>query len=199
MSRSPSAPLALAGGLLLASLIPAVPFFLDPSPFREVAGSGIHFGLYGLTTAAMLALLVAVPRLADVVSPDGRRLPSAVLSGALLATALYAATQFVQITVTPDLAQTAPVALDDTGTFTMVGLIGAWLAFLVAWVLVGAVGMHRRVVAVPAGILLIVGAVAQPVIGPLAALPLGVGFLLVARATAGRSVVPSEEPAPVVA
>lgn len=199
MSRSPSAPLALAGGLLLASLVPAVPFFLDPSPFREVAGSGIHLGLYGLTTAAMLALLVAVPRLADVVSPDGRRLPSSALTGALLATALYAATQFMQVTVTPDLAKTAPAALDEAGGFTMVGLIGSWLLFLVAWVLVGAVGMHRRVVSVPAGILLIVGAVAQPVIGPLAALPLGIGFLVVARATTARSVLPSDAPAPAVA
>ncbi len=187
MSRSPFVPLALAGGLLLASLVPAVPFFLDPSPFREVAGSGIHLSLYALTLAAMLSLLVAVPRLGGVTSPDGRRLPSWLSTAAMLATALYAATQFVQVTVTPDLAETAPAALDETGGFTMVGLLGSWLLFLVAWVLVGVLGMRRRVLSLPAGIFVIIGAVAQPVIGPVAALPLGIGLLLVARATVGAT------------
>jgi hypothetical protein len=187
MSRSPSVPLTLAGGLLLASLVPAVPFFLDPSPFREVAGTAIHLSLYALTLAGMLALLVAVPRLGAVSSPDGRRLPSWALTAAMLATALYAATQFVQVTVTPDLAETAPVALDETGGFTMAGLLGSWVLFLVAWVLVGAVGMRRRVFSTPAGIFVIIGAIAQPVIGPVAALPLGIGLLLVARATAGAT------------
>jgi hypothetical protein len=199
MSRSPSVPLALAGGLLLASLVPAVPFFLDPSPFREVAGTGIHLSLYGLALAAMLALLVAVPRLGSLTSTDGQRLPDGLLTGALLATALYAATQFVQVSVTPDLADTAPVALDETGGFTMVALIGSWLLFLVAWVLVAAVGMRRRVLPMPAGVLLVLGAVAQPLIGPLAALPLGAGLLLVARSTATRGTGALVEPSAVAA
>jgi hypothetical protein len=193
MSRPVSVPLGLADGLLLASVAPAVPFFLDPRPFREVAGSGIHLSLYGLTLAAMLALLVAVPRLSGLTAPDGRRLPDGVLTAALVATALYAATQFVQVAITPDLATTAPAALDETGTFGMIGLMGSWVVFLVAWVLVGVVGMHRRVLSPATGILMIIGAVAQPAIGPLAALPLGVALLLTARAAA-RAPQPVREP-----
>lgn len=190
MSRPLSLPLTLSGGLLLASVAPAVPFFLDPRPFREVAGSAVHLSLYGLTLAAMLALLVAVPRLRGLTSPEGRRLPEGVLTAALLATALYAATQFVQVAVTPDLAVTAPAALDETGTYAMLCLIGSWLAFLAAWVTVGVVGMRRRVLSPLTGILTIIGAVAQPVIGPLAALPLGIALLLVAR-TAARTQEPA--------
>jgi hypothetical protein len=67
------------------------------------------------------------------------------------------------------------------------------VVFLVAWVLVGAVGMRRRVLSPPTGILMIIGAVAQPVIGPLAALPLGVALLLTARAAA-RAPQPVHEP-----
>jgi hypothetical protein len=193
MSRPVSVPLGLAGGLLLASVAPAVPFFLDPRPFREVAGGGIHLSLYGLTLAAMLALLVAVPRLSGLTSADGRRLPDGVLTAALLATALYAATQFMRVAITPDLADTAPAALDETGTFGMIGLMGSWVVFLVAWVLVGAVGMRRRVLSPVTGILMIIGAVAQPVIGPLAALPLGVALLLTARAAA-RAPEPARAP-----
>ena len=190
MSRPVSVPLALAGGLFTASVVPAVPFFLDPRPFREVAGSSVHLTLYGLTLAATLALLVAVPRMRRLASAEERRLPGGVLTAALLATALYAATQYVQVVITPDLAETAPAALDETGTIQMLGLMGAWVAFLVAWVLVGAFGMRRRVLSAPSGILQIIGADSQPVIGPLAALPLGVALLLIAR-SAARTPVPA--------
>lgn len=63
MSRSPSTPLVLAGGLLIASLVSAVLFFPDPRPIREIASGGVHLSLYGLTLAAMLTLLVATPQL----------------------------------------------------------------------------------------------------------------------------------------
>ena len=194
MSRSPSAPLTLAGGLLLASVAPAVPFFTDPRPFSQVAGSAVHMSLYALTLAGMLALLVAVPRLRSLASPEGRRLPDGVLTTALLATALYAATQFVQVFVAADLADSAPAALDESGDLMMYGMLGSWLVFLVAWVALGVVGMKRRVLSRSSGVLLIVGAVAQPVIGPLAALPLGLGLLLVARG-AGRPVSSPQAPA----
>jgi MFS family permease len=184
MSRSPSAPLAVAGGLLLASVVPAVPFFMDSRPFSEVAGSAVHVGLYALTLAGMLALLVAVPRLAALSSRDGRRLPPGLLSAALVATALNAATQFIQLFVTPYLAAEAPALLDDdTGGLLMAGMVGSWVAFLVAWVAVGAVGLRLGVLSRTAGIALIVGALAQPVIGPLAALFVGVALIVIARAT----------------
>jgi hypothetical protein len=198
MSRPVSVPLALAGGLFLASVVPAVPFFLDPRPFREVAGGVVHLSLYSLSLAALLALLVAVPGLRRLTSATGRRLPDGVLAFALVATALNAATQFVQVVITPDLAATAPAALDETGTIQMVGLMGAWVMFLAAWVVLAGVGMHRRVLSTPSGILLIIGAIAQPAIGPVAALPLGLALLLIARAGA-RPAQPAADRQPVAA
>ncbi|TFV66173.1 UNVERIFIED_ORG: hypothetical protein E4P37_07020 [Bacillus sp. AZ43] len=184
VSRSPSAPLALAGGLLLASLVPAVSFFTDSRPFSEIAGGGVHLALYSLTLAAVLALLVAVPRLGALRAADGRRLPEPVLAAALVATALYGATQYVQVFVATFLSETAPAALDVSGGMLMAGMVGSWVVFLVAWVVLGAVALVRRVLPRPTAILLIAGAVAQPVVGPLAALPLGMALVLAARSAA---------------
>lgn len=193
MFRTPPAPLTVAGSLLLASVVPAVPFFLDPRPFRDVAGGPVHLALYSLTLAGLLALLLAVPGLARLTARDGRRLPGTALGAALLGTALNAATQFLQVFVTPGLADTAPAALDETSTVTMLGMVGSWLLFLAAWAVVGVAGLHRRILSPVAGVLLIIGAVAQPVAGPLAALPFGLALLLVgARA---RGAVGSGAPA----
>jgi hypothetical protein len=194
MSRSPAVPLTIAAGLLLASLVPAVFFFTDARPFRDVAGGGVHLSLYALTLAAMLALLVATPRLAELVSPEGRRLPVGLLSVALIATALNAATHFVQVFVTPFLADVAPVALDEQGGLLMVGMVASWIAFLAAWAAVGAVAIRRGVVSRTSGVLLVVGALILPAVGPLAGLPLGAAFLLVAR-SASRATHAAPQPA----
>jgi hypothetical protein len=194
MSRSPAVPLTIAAGLLLASLVPAVLFFTDARPFREVAGGGVHLSLYALTLAAMLALLVATPRLTELVSPDGRRLPAGLLSAALIATALNAATHFVQVFVTPFLADVAPVALDEQGGLLMIGMVASWVAFLAAWATVGAAAIRRGVVSKTAGGLLVAGALILPAVGPLAGLPLGAAFLLVAR-SAGRAPRTTPQPA----
>ncbi len=194
MSRSPAVPLTIAAGLLLASLVPAVFFFTDARPFREVAGGGVHLSLYALTLAAMLALLVATPRLAELVSPEGRRLPVGLLSVALIATALNAATHFVQVFVTPFLADVAPVALDEQGGLLMVGMVASWIVFLAAWAAVGAVAIRRGVVSRTSGVLLVVGALILPAVGPLAGLPLGAAFLLVAR-SASRATHATPQPA----
>jgi hypothetical protein len=189
MSRSPYVPLTIASGLLLAPLPLAALYFTDPRPFSEVADGGVHLTLYSMTLAGMLALLVAIPRLTVLVSPEGRRLPTGLLAAALLATALNAATHFVQVFVAPFLADVAPAALDEQGGILMVGMVASWVAFMVAWAMVGAVAIRRRVLSRTSGILLIVGAVVLPAVGPLASLPFGAGLVLAAR-TARRSVQP---------
>lgn len=184
MSASPSTPLALAGSLLLAAVVPGVAFFVDSRPFREIAGGGVHLSVYALTLAGMLALLVAVPRLGGLASVDGRRLPAPLVTAALLTTALTAATHFVQLVVTPFLADVAPAALDEqNGGVLMISMVGAWTAFLVTWSMIGVVALRRKVLPRSSAGLLVVGALALPAFGPLAGLPLGAGLLLAARAT----------------
>jgi hypothetical protein len=195
MSRSPVVPLTIAGGLLLATLPSAVLFFIDPRPFREVAGGAVHLSLYGLTLAAMLALLVAIPRLTELVSADGRRLPPGLLPAVMVTTALNAGTHFVQLFVTPFLADVAPVALDEQQSgMLMFGMVASWVAYLAAWAAVGAVAIRRGVLSWTCGLLLIVGSLTLPVIGPLASVALGAAFLLAAR-SAARTPRAAPEPA----
>lgn len=186
MSTSPRVPLAVAGVLLLASTVPAVRFFTDPRPFSEVASGGVHLALYALTLAGMLALLVAVPRLGNLVGPAGGRLPGWLVTLSLVATALNAATHFVQVFVAPYLADVAPAALDDQGGGLMVGMVASWVAFLVAWVCVGVIAFRRRLLPRPSAALLAGGALVLPAIGPLAGLPLGLALVLAARPATPR-------------
>jgi len=183
-------PLATAGVLLLASAPFGAFVFGDSRPFREIAGTAPHVTHYALALLAMLALAVAVPQLRARRGSTGAQLPGPLVSAALIATVLTACTHFVQVFVTPFLADVAPVALDEQGGALMVGLVASWLLFLAAWVSVGVVGLRRGVLGRGAGVLLVVAALLQPVIGPLAAVPLGAALLALSRPEQTGGVVP---------
>lgn len=183
--RDPSAtgPLAVAGLFLALSAGPGIMVFGNSAAFSEIAGTPAHMACYGLALVGLLSLLVAAPRLALLPSGTGRPLPAGLLAAAVVATALNAATVYLQLFVVPDLARVNPEYLDEpAGGLLMVAMVGSWIAYLLAWTGVGVAALRRRAMPVPAAIVLILGAVLQVVIGPLAALPFGVALLLLARA-----------------
>lgn len=184
----PTVPLIVAGTALALSAAPGVMVFGNSAAFSEIAGTPAHMACYALSLVGLLALLLATPRLGALTSPSGRVLPSAALSAAVVATALNAGSVYVQVFVVTQLAQDIPAYLDEQAAgMLMVGMIGSWILYLVAWVTVGIVGLRRGVLPQVAGGVLILGAVLQPVFGPLSALPFGLGLLLLARATSSRS------------
>jgi len=181
LSGSARGPLAVAGALLLASAVPAVPFYMDSRPFREVAGGPVHLSLYAISLAAMLALLVVVSRFAAARSSTGKGLPQWLTVLLLASTSLNAATHYVQVFVTPELANVAPAALDNAGGMLMYAMVGTWLLFLVAWVTFGVVAFRNRLLPRTSAVMVIASALLQPVIGPLVGLPFGIALLLGAR------------------
>lgn len=192
-------PLAIAGALLLTSAPFGVFVFGDARPFREIAGTAPHLTHYALTLLAMLALAVAVPHLRGLRGPSGQRLPQPVVAAALVATVLTACTHFVQVFVTPFLADVAPVALDEQGGGLMAGLVGSWLLFLGAWTTLGVVGLRRGVLPRGTGVLIVAAALLQPAIGPLAVIPLGAALLALSRSDRAPDAAPAPLPAPLPA
>jgi hypothetical protein len=185
MSHSPLAPLAAAGALLTASAVPGALVFADPRPLHEIAGTAAHRAHYGLTLAALLALLVAIPRLAELRGKRGAGLPPTLLALVLVATALTAATRFIEVFVTPVLADVAPEALaEQSGGALMVGMIGAWLAYLAVWTVVGVLGWRRGVLTPTVSVLIILSSLAMPVLAPVVQLLFGLALLVLARSLA---------------
>jgi hypothetical protein len=182
MSHSPLVPLAAAGALLTASAVPGAFVFADPRPLHEIAGTVAHRAHYGLTLVALLALLVAIPRLAELRGKGGAGLPPTLLTLALVATALTAATRFIEVFVTPFLADVAPVALaEQSGGALMVGMVGAWLAYLVVWTTVGVLGWRRGILTPTVSVLIILSSLAMPVLAPVVQLLFGLALLVLAR------------------
>ncbi|TRW45980.1 hypothetical protein [Georgenia yuyongxinii] len=189
MNRSPAVPLILAGALLIAT---AAPFALEltsgDEKFSTTALSGMYLVRMVLALIGTLALLVATPRLRALPGTGGH-LPGWSLDAALIATALTAATQFVQLFVVRWLGDIDPDLLDiPMGGVLMASMVASWVLYLLAWTIVGGLALRRRIVPVPAGVLLIIGAVLQPVFGPLAALPFGAALLMTARAARGSAI-----------
>ncbi len=186
MKRSPFVPLVLAGVLLMATAGPGAVEFTNSDPFSVYGLSANYLTRMVLAFTGTLVLLIATPRLAALTGDRGR-LPGWALDAALLAAALMAATQFVQLFVVRWLGSIDPAALDDPmGGVLMAAMVSVWVLYLLAWSTVGVLALRRRVLPVPAGVLIIVGAVLQPALGPLAAVPFGIGLLLTARAVRHR-------------
>jgi hypothetical protein len=79
--------------------------------------------------------------------------------------------------VNPYLAAHQPALLDTTpDSVLLVPLLGAGVVAMVGVAAMGVLGWRRTVLPRPLALLLIVGAVAIPAIGPLANVPLGVAL-----------------------
>ncbi|HET6693867.1 MAG TPA: hypothetical protein VFG97_06155, partial [Pedococcus sp.] len=114
-------------------------------------------------------------------SSTGKGLPQWLTVLMIVSTSLNAATHYVQVFVTPELAKVAPVALDNAGGTLMYAMVGTWVLFLVAWVAFGVIAFRHRLLPRTSAVIVIASALLQPVIGPLVGLPFGIALLLAAR------------------
>ena len=172
----------LAGnGLLLGSQL-----FFDARDYSVVATGPVHLAHYVLWMACLVALSQLYPRLRSLTGRDGRRLPDFVLVLAGVGAALDACTRFVSAFVTPYLAERAPALVDQApAAILLVPLLAAGVVAMAGTAAVGVVGWRRGVFPRPAAVLLVLGGVAIPLIGPLSTVLVGAALVwigLTARA-----------------
>lgn len=141
------------------------------------------YGTSQLISWALLTLLIVlVPAIAGL-RAGGRALPTWAVPAAQLALVLQATAHFIQAVMTPWLADVAPELLDltDGGLFRWM-LQGIQVLFLILMVTF-AVTMWRAGRGKVAAVLMMMGAVATPVSGPIGAGVLAIGLgLITARA-----------------
>ncbi|AEG44457.1 hypothetical protein [Isoptericola variabilis] len=180
--------LAGAGGLLAVNGLTLGPrMMFDPRPYSEIAGTGAHLVHYVVWTVALVALSQIYPRLADVRGTAGRTLPAPVLVLAGAAAALDACARFVLAFVNPFLVTHAPELLDTPpDAVLLVPTLGAGVLAMVATVAFGVAAWRRRVFPRAAVVLLVVGAVAIPAVGPLSNVLVGSGLVWAALAALRR-------------
>lgn len=180
--------LTLVGTALLGSLI-----FFDSSDYSEVAGGTVHLVHYALWTACLVALSQLFPTLGGMRGRDGRSVSPVVLRIAAVGAAVAACPTFVFTFVNPYLAEHAPVLLDNPpdGLVLMLPLLGGQAATMVGTATFAVAAALRRVVPVPAAVVLTLGALALPAIGPMSNLLVGAGLVWVAARGGSGSRVPA--------
>lgn len=172
--RTLTALTAVGAVMALNSLALGLPTFLNSAPFSEIAGSASHLGYQAVLLGCVLVLNLALPKLAGLAGETGRTLPAGLLTFAAAAAFLDGGTRFVEAFVTPFLADHAPALLDESpASALMYAMVAAWVLWSIALVAVGVTAYRRRVFARPACVLLAVGGVAIPAIGPLSGVLIG--------------------------
>lgn len=173
-----SIPLALAvvGAVFAVNgLVLGAPILLDDQrAYSEVVTGPAHLVHYAVWTACLVALSQLYPRLAtvsyDPAVREGRSsagVPVAVATVAGIGAALEGCARFVSAFVTPYLAAHDPALVDNPpDPILLVPLLGAGVVAMVATATLAVVAWRRRVIPVAAAALLLVGAVAIPVLGP---------------------------------
>ena len=164
----------LAGnGVLLGSQL-----FFDSRDYSEVATGAGHLAHYLMWTLCLVALSQLYPRMGHLPSPTGRPLPAPLLAAAGAGAALDACARFVSAFVTPYLAERQPQLVDAApDTILLVPLLATGVAAMVATGALAVVGLRRRVFPRPAAVLLLLGAIAIPVLGPVSNVLLGAALV----------------------
>ena len=175
---SPRTTLAVLIGIGVAmasnSALFGTQLMFDPRPFSEVASTPQHVTYYVVLLVLLAAFAQVLPRLCAVTGGTGRSFPDGVL--VLLGVGVFfdAATRFGEAFMVPFLAAHAPELLDDTpSTVLMSAMVTSWVLYLIGLVTLGVVAYRRRIFPRPAAVLLMVGAVTVPVIGPLSGMLIG--------------------------
>lgn len=183
-------PLALAvtgavlalNGLLLGSRI-----FLDSRDYSQVAAGQLHLAHYSIWTLCLVALSQLYPRLGSLRGADGSTLPASVLVLAGAGAALDACARFVSAFVTPYLAERQPTLLDTTpDAILLVPLLATGVVAMAGTAALGVVGWRRRVFPRAAAVLLVVGGVAIPALGPVSNLLLGIALVWIGATAQSR-------------
>lgn len=146
-------------------------------PFSEVALTGTHVAYNVVLVALLVAFAQVVPRLGQVTGPQGRGFPNPVLLVVCIGVMLDAATRFGEAFMVPFLGRHAPELLDSTpDRVLMSAMVACWIAYLVGLVTLGVVAFRRRIFPRPAAVLLVVGGLSVPAVGPLSGSLIGVAL-----------------------
>ena len=168
-----------ASGVVLAvnAVVLGAPLFLDSRPFSEIAVTPLHFAFWSIQLAGLVVLSQVYPRLHVLEGPDGRRLPEWALWLLGVGVVLDAATRFLEAFAVPAMADAHPGFIDNTPpAMLLVPLLGAGVVHMAGLLALGVYAFRRRILPRPAAVLIAVGGLAVPTIGPVAGLLLGAGL-----------------------
>ncbi|WP_425310315.1 hypothetical protein AADG42_16745 [Ammonicoccus fulvus] len=180
-TRATGLALLVIGALMIANGAWYTPLMLT-NPAQRMSEYGGEWPFVTSQTIAfvvLVALALAVPRLRQVRSRTGRTLPGWLITVLTVAVMLQMATVYVQAFVVPFLAEVAPAALDvEAIDVFALSMMAIWVLWLVTWVVVAVVGVVRRLMGIPAAILIAFGALSTPVLGPGGAALVGAGLVV---------------------
>lgn len=173
--------LAVVGALLIANGAWYTPLMLSAGTdqkFSETAATWQFQAFYVVSLVIMVALALITPTLGGLVGRTGRRLPGWLPGLLTLAVILQTNTLYAQAFVAPHLAQVAPAALDhdELDLFAM-SMIAVWVVYSLTWITLVIVGVTRRLLPLGSALLIGVGALVIPVIGPGGSVLIGAGLL----------------------
>jgi MFS family permease len=142
--------------------------------FLDTVGDWRYAAFNYLYLVAVIVFVAAAPTLTSWVGRDGRRLPGWLVPVMAVAAALQACTLFTQAVVSPFLLEIAPIALttEDGGAFA-ISMAAIWIVWIAALSTLAIVGWRRKVVPLPAALVMIVGALVIPIFGPIGSILVG--------------------------
>lgn len=150
----------------------------DSRPYSELSATPQHLAHYVVWTACLVALSQIYPRLAGLTGPGGRSISLAAATAAGMGAALDACARFLLAFVNPYLAQHEPELLDTMPeAILLVPSIGVGVAAMVGVIWLGVSSWRARVFPRPAVVLMIIGSVAIPALGPLSNVLLGAALV----------------------
>jgi hypothetical protein len=183
--------LAVTGGVLLALGVSLGPIMLlDPRPYSELAGTGAHLVHYAVWTVCLVALSQLFPRLGGVRGAGARSSSpvspvAATVAGA--GVALDACARFSLAFFTPMLARHEPALLDTPpDAVLLVPSLAVGVLAMVGVVWLGVSGGRAGVFPRPAVVLLVIGAVAIPALGPVSNVLVGAALTWIGIAALRR-------------
>jgi hypothetical protein len=180
--------LSVTGGVLVALGVSLGPIMLlDPRPYSELAGTGAHLVHYAVWTACLVALSQLFPRLAGKGRDGGRPVSPVAATVAGTGVALDACARFSLAFVNPMLARHEPALLDtppDAVLLVPSVAVGVLAMVGVAWL--GVSGWRAGLFPRPAVVLLVIGAVAIPALGPVSNVLVGAALTWIGIAALRR-------------
>lgn len=178
-SRNTLTALGVVGAVLVVNAAVLGPMIMfDSRPFSEIGGLPQHRVFNVVLLLCVGALAVLLPRLAQVPGRTGRAVPATVALAAGFGAYLDGGTRFVEAFVVPFLADKAPALLDETlGGVLMYAMVTAWILWSLALIALGVTAYRARVFPRAAAVLLVLGALVIPAIGPIAGVLVGGAFV----------------------
>ena len=172
----------VGNGILLGSQLLA-----DSRDYSQIASGTAHLLHYGLWVVCLVALSQLYPRMDALRGRTGKHLPAPVLLLAGAGAVLDACTRFVSAFVAPYLAERQPQLMDTPpDAILLVPMYVTSVVALVATATLAVVGLRRAVFPRGAAVLLFLGAVAIPVLGPVSNVLLGSALVWIGYAARRR-------------